>query len=856
MMKNSSRHGFTLVELLIGIVMMVIVIGGIAFAVSSGFDLYTKADSNAVVISGVRFTADSLNRSIAPMLNSTNEIEILSEDSSTTASKTVSDDIHYIYLSTAGPTKGSVVHRHKLLNGNMVNDVLEGSENIDKIGFSIPVSSVDQTENYILKIGIRGVNSNDIKAKLDLKIERALYNNKPTKTSPSASIVAIDGINNYVGNTLKIKAGFYLEALDLYDGILNINKSTILKGKNIKAVYDLINQTGTSESMLDTSSIDWFITESILPDLPVMADNLNPQSADRTSGLWQLVSGDTNIKIKGNILYTTSADKFKVATREWDTNWKNVIRCRVTPEIKSQSGGPTLLGTPKWSDYVVVKLPDPPVIDTSNLLESIVDYLGSPSNPKDIFVTTEGRTSGTDNKTTAYTVDANGKIKMSIGKDADTTEGASLAVKLTYDEFDNDIIYNAYKNRKNPTAADLPPFMTVTNYSVVLDATLGDPTKVKAQNTNTLGHAVFLNTRTTTGTDFKDFGFAVQFSSSSSNKNNKQVVSASEFVNGVLNRSTYNFVDGISYQTTANLYDHYYDPPLTQNSKFTFGKWYDRYRIMYTVLEYYDSTDSDPKLKPRYIYRVRFLKKLGDFTPAQLTEIKKTDPWCIGRDFFASEPMWFGDFVGNTWVGNTSMNNLRVNVKNYNYPSSFYSQASRILTNLKVYYALKPNSSFSGGVYRSQLLNIVGGTSTTNGYRFIGLKGIVKDKADVITVHNISLVPGFTINEIRSIMPANGKLYSLDETLPAKDAQELATVRASLTSKPWYQSYNTIFGTTSDSLNQKVFANLKKSDGSGNNGSIYFQKPIHVGGVADLQHLEVNCTCPMEDELFKWLRGE
>ncbi|MDD3319697.1 MAG: type II secretion system protein, partial [Synergistaceae bacterium] len=65
-MKNSARSGFTLVELLIGVVMMSVVIAGIAFTVSSGFDLYTTADSNAVVVSGVRFTADSFNRNVAP----------------------------------------------------------------------------------------------------------------------------------------------------------------------------------------------------------------------------------------------------------------------------------------------------------------------------------------------------------------------------------------------------------------------------------------------------------------------------------------------------------------------------------------------------------------------------------------------------------------------------------------------------------------------------------------------------------------------------------------------------------------------------------------------------------------------
>ncbi|NLW61606.1 MAG: type II secretion system protein, partial [Synergistaceae bacterium] len=244
-MKSSAKTGFTLVELLIGVVMMTIVIAGIAFTVSSGFDLFTKADSNAVVISGVRFTADSFKRTVAPMLNVTDEIELLSEGSAIPAS--LSEDIHYVFLSN-----GSVVHRDS--KGDYV---LEGSEYIDNVEFSIPAASEDTQENYIFKMTINGKNSDHPNAKLDLDVESALYN-RPEKIGTPVS-------GDLRGAILKVRASLYLDRLDLYDNDtkIKINGLTMHKGTKIEAVYDLINQTGTSQPMTDASIIEWFISGSI-----------------------------------------------------------------------------------------------------------------------------------------------------------------------------------------------------------------------------------------------------------------------------------------------------------------------------------------------------------------------------------------------------------------------------------------------------------------------------------------------------------------------------------------------------------------------------------------------------------------
>ena len=188
-MKNSAKAGFTLVELLIGVVMMSIVIAGIAFTVGSGFDLFTKVDSNAVVISGVRFTADSFKRTVAPMLNVTDQIELLSADAATIPLPvSLSEDIHYVFLSN-----DSVVHRD-----SKGDHVLEGSEYIDSLEFMIPVSSEDTQENYIFKMDIHGKNSDHPKAKLDLEVESALYNRPEKKGTPVSGILR--------GTILKIRA--------------------------------------------------------------------------------------------------------------------------------------------------------------------------------------------------------------------------------------------------------------------------------------------------------------------------------------------------------------------------------------------------------------------------------------------------------------------------------------------------------------------------------------------------------------------------------------------------------------------------------------------------------------------------
>jgi len=856
--KYDARTGFTIVEMLIGVVMMSIVIAGIAFTVRFGFNLFTTADSNAAVISGVRFTADSFKRTVAPMLNVTDRIELISADKSIIPSS-VSEDIHYVFLSN-----GSVVHRD-----SKGDHVLEGSEYIDNVEFSIPAASEDTQENYIFKMTINGKNSDHPNAKLDLDVESALYN-RPEKKGTEVS-------GDIRGAILKIKASLYLDRLDLYDNDtkIKINGLTMHKGTKIEAVYDLINQTGTSQPMTDASIIEWFISGSVSADITV--SEASPTDLNRNSYYWQLVSGD--VPVTGKVL-DTSGD-FHLDTGATPTDWKTVVlRCRVTPVVKSQSGGTTVTGAPKWSDYVVIKK----VTDPSDEFENILDVLGktTPNGTGDVFLTD---VSTSDNENSFDVV--SGDILMKIKSPSDTSYGASFVMQLKYDKFDNDRIYGAWAAGRE-SASDIPSYITVTNYSVIFDSKVKIKNKNKNNNKGDVASTLFLSTRSNNSNfgkiisnnlvnEFKDVGYAVQYYPDGFTTDTMGFF-ISKFRDGTeIDRGNKKPIPlGIYNETLYDSkkdYKDYYEPESLNNSNFTFAdEWDDRYRVLYTVLEYYDANQG--KEYPRYIFRVRLLKRTDDVPEDKLAEIKKRDPWCIGPKFYASEPMWFGDFVGNPNTTRTT-STTTVKVKNYNDTTPQTATLNRQINIAgKRFYALKPPSGDSY-VFRKRLMDAratelnadnnpidddtgisddSGGTvlSSPNESRYVGVRGVVKSDVpdeDAVTIYGLDFAPGFSINELRSIMPENGKLYNIEETIPVSELTKIQD-------KDWYKSYKLMIASSGNDINNKIFGAAGKSAGNGDNGSWYYQNAGGDGGIYDLQHIQGTCNCPLHNELFKWLSGE
>ena len=844
-MKSFARAGFTLAELLVGVVMMSIVIAGIAFTVSSGFDLFSKADSNAVVISGVRFTADSFKRTVAPMLNVTDQIELLSADAATIpAPASLSEDIHYVFLSS-----DAVVHRD-----SKGDHVLEGSEYIDSLEFMIPVSSEDTQENYIFKMGIHGKNSDQPKAKLDLEVESALYNRPEKKGTPVSGILR--------GAILKIRASLYLDRLDLYDNDTKI--MTMHKGRTIEAVYDLINQTGTSQPMSDESVVEWFISGSVSADITVT--ETSPTDLNRNSYYWQLVSGGD--PVTGKVLDTTGT--FHLDTGATETEWATgVIRSRVTPVVKSSGGSRVASGVPRWSDYVVIKAVEAPSEEFEEILDVLDPDSQTPNGTGDVFLTDVA----TQHNENVFDVNS-GQILMTIDSPSKPGYGASFVMQLKHDKFDNDRIYGAWVAGRE-SASDMPSYITVTNYSIVFDS------KIKNEIT---GSALFLSTRSNNSNfgkvvngeldnNFRDVGYAVQYSP----YRYPYGFFVSKFRDGeeiVRNNKNDPNPLGIYNESMNNREFDFYHPRYLTNSNFTFGQWPDRYRVMYTVIEYYDETQG--KGYPRHILRVRFLKRTDNWDALNpgdpLSEIKKRDPWCIGPKFYASEPMWFGDFVGNPNTTRTT-STTTVKVKNYYYTTSQTATLNRqINIAAKIFYALKNASNST--VLRKRAMNaraselnidgsaisdtgisdILGGAVLSNPERsrYVGVKGVIensRDPEDSIIVYGLDFAPGFSINEIRSIMPANGKLYSLEETIPTSELLKIQD-------KDWYKSYKNIIASSENDINKKVFGTAAKSAGIGDNGSWYYQNAGNDGGIYDLQHIKNNCNCPLHNELFKWLSGQ
>lgn len=573
-----------------------------------------------------------------------------------------------------------------------------------------------------------------------------------------------------------------------------------------------------------------------------------------------------------------------------------MIRCRVTPVVKSQSGGTTVTGAPKWSDYVVIKK----VTDPSDEFENILDVLGktTPNGTGDVFLTD---VSTSDNENSFDVV--SGDILMKIKSPSDTNYGASFVMQLKYDKFDNDRIYGAWAAGRE-SASDIPSYMTVTNYSVVTD--------IEISNSATR-LALFLSTRSnnpnfsSTNKSFEDLGYAIQYLPPKKNKpvdkgfldkgffvskykNGKEIEESnkSPYAFGIYNETE------LKYKNNKSTPHDYYYPETTNNSVFTFLQWQSRQRIIYTVLEYFvDETDETDETKvkayPRYIFRVRFLKRTDNWDDElnpedplaiKLSEIKKRDPWCIGPKFYASEPMWFGDFVGNQNT-TTASTTTTVKVKNYDSASGTATFGRSSSTLAKIFYAMKNSSSTA--VFRKRALNVRTQELRWDGYpisgtdvninnennelghnvlsrpwepwesRYVGIKGAEENTTgEAVKIRELGFAPGFSINEIRSIMPKDGKLYGINETMTSDDLSQIAA-------KDWYKSYmrTTPVSGDIDDINKVVFGDQRKSAGTGDNGSWYYQNAGGDGGVYDLQHRNINdCKCPLHNELFKWLGGQ
>lgn len=818
---SGKDRAFTLTELAIGIALIVIISVPLVMTLRSGIDLYLKTEANAEVVDGVRFTLDSFGRKIAPMLNETHDIKILENP---VIPNPVPKNQNYVYL-----LGGSLIHRD-----SSGDHVLDGSDHIGSVSFVLPKSAVSTPGNFMLSMSLNGSYKD---AKLSASVSEPLYNT-PVK---DGNIVSDD----YSGNVIAFKTPGAIEmsvSIDLYDkeSMVKINNSLMPKGTVILASYDLgVKRDGISIPYEDESSLDWYISEN---------SGIQPDDAEINKDLFLLVDSAGNpettktFDTKGD-----AAGDFYIRTGTSSrTKWKDggygVIRCRLTPSVKTM--GKTETTFPLWSGYVEIK--------NKTFWDTWLDAIKRKENIDGFFITNVGE------EANFVTLEANTETEqLAIGikkaKRIKATSGAFTVARLDYRYFDNERLYSIWENRKDKTTDPIPAIMTVTNYSLLINMKMNQVVLfgiTVSDTPNTSGGYVDKNSPS-----FNDLGYSVIMSSvppddkkiqhgifvhphdgsSTSDQGNSDVLE----LKGITNV--------FDSENAPKKADDCYHPLHVQNSAFTYPSsdwWKGNHRVLYTVLEYYDASDTY-KL-PKYIIRVRFLKPLSDASVKdRLSEIKLTDPWFMGPEFYASEPMWFGDFTGSKATGGT-----KVAVRRYASESDTTVTASSSLSDSdkSAFYGLNYADSVTA-IFKAKVLDLKTDASANDGSdacqrlktksrdRYIGMQ-VYTDKDDAaVDIYAIDLVPGFTADEIRSILPANAKLYEISETVPSD--------RVPSADLSWYKA-----GSPARNYNTAVFGASGKSDGSGNNGSRYSPP-----GIIGLQHIKDSCVCPLENELFRWLRN-
>jgi len=371
-------------------------------------------------------------------------------------------------------------------------------------------------------------------------------------------------------------------------------------------------------------------------------------------------------------------------------------------------------------------------------------------------------------------------------------------------------------------------YSNTANYSILVDARLG-PTSPFAAGFNLVINPVINNVSNFTGSSNTRAvmdGFSVAYDYNSSNQaglpESGQNIRMLRFANS-------DTPSGSLHGTTA-----LYNPEHMRNSKFTFSKstaadWQSRKRIMYTILEYYDTAAKQIK----FIVRVKFLTPLhvpsripgmsdNDYSVGILAAAqKKYDYYFIGKDFHLSEPIWFGQYVGSPDPdeGGFIMYNFDnpggitgftpSGTLNSNYNSYGVANPSRTAFGRKSVDAVNNQTKFS--VSADGKITFTG--ERYNPYpRYWGLQMIANDFNAMMTIYSIDLAPGFAEGELKAILPENARLLNPGELYPqATKSFEYID----LNDGPLYPGEDPM----RPNLNRHLFGTLNGvSDGRGNRG--------------------------------------
>ncbi|MDD7649803.1 PilW family protein [Cloacibacillus porcorum] len=687
MRTQKRRRAFTLVELIIGMVMMVIVMGGIITGLSMGLRLYGRAEANGKVTNGARFTAASFKHKIWPMMSRASIVEILPNLPDVAVSD--SEDC-YVYLDES---EQCVKYRI----GNR-DEPLAGSEYITSLDFSVPAASEDLAENFILKMRVEAQAPRVKSAHVTLDIDSALIN-RPAKRGSATKAAAYGGpvlhFNIFDFRELQLRnlsddnKILQNEETIEKDSVIQLRYNIIVPSDNKDATKTLYYISSESKPSLKKSAGYWEDGKSAFPDYnneeirsnycwPLLitsgdeyylAGDQYKKASGKEDEFLKIPTSGTFYVYTGKHLYGNDSDfeddgKLKSKLKDGE-KVENVVkrfgsfgylRAWVVPAYSDSDGGGFVRpkGYEQWSVRVRILQSNP---DGQPWFRRFTQHqVDRVSN--NIFL------DSTDSNFTAVgyinpeTGEYRVKMEYHTGNNHIQIGGALLPEDIgDARRYEKKIFNESYTN--------------ITNYSIIVDAEAGTTTAGLAlllngyrNNDATSGYCLYYDPGAN--------GYPIRLQNTTGNVNGYQRYGVQEIdspIESVINNTT--DIGSISGGSGGTFYNNYYNPQYVnaalQNEFFkTKGKESDeqtlqrtkgdftneckvmqpRRRYMVTILEYH----TGDKENPRLLVRMRLLKNLSEvmakYPMMSERELRAEDPFLCGPRFYYSEPAWYGSFVG------------------------------------------------------------------------------------------------------------------------------------------------------------------------------------------------------------------
>ena len=510
--------------------------------------------------------------------------------------------------------------------------------------FSYPTDTKETGENYTLRMDLTARHERYGDAEYNTTLEKAMYN-LPSKRGDNGNILRFKYSDAVDVNVINIKHYKRENNGDLID----ISNSADIKGITIIVSYDLTIDGTVNEPYEDVSLVEYFMSSS--PEANLDISDETPNRENQAHHYWQLVD-EHGTPLDGTEI-ATSGDLHLHHSGE-TTTWRfGTIRSRITPRIADINGTLIAEGAPVWGPYTEI-------IDNNNLLhtswsQAIFDAVHF-NSMTDGFISRKGDV--------VFDVDTTTGMKIIKFNAQGNGNSAVLAeVDLKYMKRERTL------EREKLGAA----FTNITNYSLVVDAKV----------TNTSGYGILINGRvinlpTSLDQSAAENGYLFQFDRARKSFPIRLFSEKGGQMQGIKGFTGINSCYYFGAETEADLVEFAgldggynwkseYVPAMLKNSSFNLPennslKFFDsRQRVLYTILEYYCQyvenpdkpgeyiKDSDAMKKPHYLVRMRALKtgdEVDEILKTMSPERKAQDPWHIGEEFYGSEPIWYGDFVG------------------------------------------------------------------------------------------------------------------------------------------------------------------------------------------------------------------